>query len=100
MYRMIGLAALGVLAASPAFAQQAAQCAERPVVLKTLAEKFQEKPVGMGLASNGGIIEVLSQGDAGKTWTILITMPNGMTCLVAAGENWEPITVAQLGPNT
>ena len=44
--------------------------------------------VALGLASNGGIVEVLTS-DEGGTLTIIITMPNGVSCMVAAGEYWE-----------
>ena len=52
----------------------------------------------MGLANNGGVIEVLSS-KAGNSWTIIITMPNGTACMIAAGENWEDIpTVVSFDP--
>ncbi len=52
----------------------------------------------MGLASNGGIIELFSTGDR-STWTLVMTMPNGTSCALAAGQAWENImpTIA-LGP--
>ena len=31
---------------------------------------------------------MLSTGE-GKTWSIIITSPQGMSCLVAAGEGWR-----------
>ena len=63
-------------------------CSPRQEVLSQLASKFKETPVAVGLANNGGLLEVLTAGD-GETWTIIITMPNGMSCLVAAGEAWQ-----------
>lgn len=63
-------------------------CSPRNDVLSQLATKFKEAPVAIGLANNGGLLEVLTAGD-GTTWTIIITMPNGVSCLVAAGENWQ-----------
>ena len=52
----------------------------------------------MGLANNGGVIEILSSG-AGKSWTIILTMPNGVTCMIAAGDSWEALPeVAQIDP--
>ena len=41
--------------------------------------------MALGLASNGGLLEVLTSGNGG-TWTIILTMPNGVSCLVAAGK--------------
>ena len=74
----------------PAAAQQQAACAKRGDVLKHLSAKYTEAPVAIGLANNGGVVEVLSS-KKGNSWTIIITMPNGSTCMVAAGENWEKI---------
>ncbi len=79
------MTAVVLAAAVPAQAQTA--CASHAEVLNHLADNFAEAPVAMGLASNGGVIEVLSSAD-GSTWTILITMPNGQSCMVAAGESW------------
>ena len=44
----------------------------------------------MGVANNGAMIEFLSS-KLGKSWAIILTMPNGMTCMIAAGENWEAL---------
>ena len=77
------------MAALPVQAQRPA-CASRTAVVAHLATKFKEKPVAIGLANNGGVIEVLSSG-SGDSWTIIITMPNGTACMVAAGENWEKV---------
>jgi hypothetical protein len=63
-------------------------CSPRQDVLTQLSAKFKEAPVAIGLANNGGLLEVLTAGK-GETWTIIITMPNGVSCLVAAGEDWQ-----------
>ncbi len=89
--------ALFVATASlPATAQQQ-RCTKRPDIVRHLAKKFAEAPVAIGLAVGGGIIEVLSS-EKGGSWTIIITMPDGTSCVIAAGQNWEQITtVAKLG---
>ena len=43
----------------------------------------------MGLAANGSVLEVLASKDG--TWTILITSPNGTSCVVAVGDSWEAL---------
>jgi hypothetical protein len=63
-------------------------CGRRTDLLKELADRYKEAPVAIGLASNGSLLEVLSSG-GGTTWTIIITAPNGTSCLVAAGEDWR-----------
>ncbi len=75
--------------ASPASSQQQL-CTERNAVVTQLSKQYSEAPVAMGLANNGGLIEILSS-DKGQSWTIILTMPNGMTCMIAAGEGWEAL---------
>lgn len=64
------------------------QCAPRSEVLQTLQRKYSEAPVALGVTHNGGLVEVLST-NGGATWSIIVTTPQGMSCLVAAGEGWR-----------
>lgn len=70
----------------PAHAQ--AVCGEREEVLTKLFRSYSEKPSAIGMSNNGGIVEILTSPQ-GETWTIIVTMPNGVSCVIAAGENWE-----------
>lgn len=89
------MTAAALLLPSPALAQ-GAQCGERAKVATHLAEKFGETRHGMGIAANNTVMEVWAS-DATGTWTITVTMPDGMTCLVASGEGFEA-TVEPLPP--
>jgi hypothetical protein len=86
-------------ATAPQPQQQAAPaCVKRTELLSHLSNKFREAPVAMGVADNGSLLEVFSTTD-GATWTVALTMPNGVTCLVATGQSWESVPrVAQFGP--
>lgn len=75
---------------SPAWAQ--VPCDKRSNVLAHLKSKYQENPIAIGLSNTGGVVELITADD-GKTWTLIISTPNGMACLIAAGESWESITV-------
>lgn len=77
-------------AAERASASTDRNCSTRANVLKQLSHKYSESPTAVGLAQNGGIIEVLTSNEGG-TWTIIITMPDGTSCMVAAGEDWETL---------
>ncbi len=87
---------LAVAAALPLTVQQATaqghaqQCDKRAKVLGHLAQKYREAPVAVGVTNSGGLVEVLTTGD-GNTWTIIVSNPDGMSCLVAAGEGWRKI---------
>jgi len=87
---LLAVAFLVAPAASAADAQGngGAPCGKRDELLSHLSQKYSEKPVAMGLATNGSVVEVLSSKASG-TFTIVYTMPNGVTCLMAAGSNWE-----------
>ena len=80
-----------------ASAMAAPQCNSRETVLELLSEKYSEAPVAVGVANNGGLVEVLSTGD-GETWSIIITSPKGMSCLVAAGEGWRKMEQIAVDP--
>jgi len=69
-------------------------CFERTALLKYLSGKFKEAPVAAGLAANGSVLELFSSPD-GETWTIVLTHPNGASCVMASGENWSKNTKAQ-----
>lgn len=62
-------------------------CVERKTALKSLEKTYSEAPVSIGLASNGSVIEVLASSSG--SFTIILTQPNGLSCVMAAGENWE-----------
>ena len=75
--------------AAPATAQQVRNnCAPRDVVVTRLAEKYGESRQSIGLGTNLSVVEVFASVETG-TWTITVTTPSGMSCLVASGEAYE-----------
>ncbi len=82
----------------PAAAQIA--CTARGEVAERLAGEYAEAPVAAGLTSSGAVIEVFTRDD-GATWTIVLTKPEGTSCLVAAGEAWTvlPTKITVKGPD-
>jgi hypothetical protein len=98
---MLKIALIAALATAtiPVGAQAAPVCGKRDDVVAQLSQKYKEAPVGIGLASNGGLIELLAASN-GTTWTLIITLANGATCLVATGHDWQlPPTTASDGPS-
>ncbi|TNE40153.1 MAG: hypothetical protein EP348_02670 [Alphaproteobacteria bacterium] len=71
-------------------------CFDRTALAKHLSGKFAEAPVAAGLAANGSVLEVFSSPD-GTTWTIVLTQPNGATCVMASGEAWMGIKKVKKG---
>ena len=74
------------------------RCEQKRTVLQYLSNEYSEKPVAMGVAENGGLIEVLTS-HKGNTFTIIVTSPEGETCMVAAGEDWQAL-IRQVTPKT
>ncbi len=80
--------ALALLLAVRAPASAAPICATHKNVVEQLANGFSEVPIAIALTRDGNVIEVFSRGDR-ATWTIVMTKPDGTSCIVAAGEAWE-----------
>jgi len=62
-------------------------CVPHKVAVDQLSEMFNEKVVGLGLGKNQQSVVELYVSSKGS-WTILVTLTNGMSCIAAAGENW------------
>ena len=69
-------------------AQSQRACGDRAQIIERLSTKFGETRRGGGLATSGGIVEVFVSSDTGS-WTVLMTMPSGLSCLMAVGESWN-----------
>ena len=99
------IAALGLLvsAAAPATAQAPPSgelqpaCQTHDEIMQMLNQKFAETPTALGLQSNGQLVQVFASKD-GMTWTIVTTRPDGVSCIVALGRNWESVPDPVLEP--
>ena len=69
-------------------------CSSRTTFLEELGAQHREHPIAMGLAANGSVLEVLASQEG--TWTILITSPNGTSCVIAVGDSWEALKVKKV----
>lgn len=85
-----GLAAALCTAGHPAAAQSGAQCGKRDLVVEKLASAYGETRRGFGLAANETLMEVFASDETG-TWTITVTMPEGLTCMIASGKHFEAV---------
>ncbi len=69
------------------------QCGPREMVLQTLADRYGETRRSLGLAGSTQVMELFASDDTG-TWTITLTMPDGVTCMVASGQGYQTIDEA------
>lgn len=63
-------------------------CAERAKLVAELANSHGETRQSVGLQRNNGVIETFANTETGS-WTIIVSLPTGVSCLVAAGEAFE-----------
>ena len=76
------------IAAKPAAADEALRLwTDRDVVVEQLAKLYAEAPRALGITADGAVLELFTAND-GETWTIVVTLPNGMSQIVATGEHW------------
>jgi len=81
--------ALILMAATPAQAQML--CGERDAVVQSLTAVHGETLRGIGLAHEGAVVEVWAAEDG--AWTITVTLPAGVTCVIGSGEAYQAIGV-------
>ncbi|MEL6887768.1 MAG: hypothetical protein AAFO86_03575 [Pseudomonadota bacterium] len=93
MGALAGATLLNAIGTGAVEAQQQRNCGPRDIVVMRLAEGYGETRQSMGLGANNAVIEVFASEETGS-WTITVTTPNGMTCLVASGQAFEPLAEA------
>ena len=72
-------------------------CHSHADLAEMLHQKFAEQPSAIGLQANGHLVEVFVSNDGGS-WTIVVTRPDGWSCIVAVGEHWESLPGPVTGP--
>jgi predicted secreted Zn-dependent protease len=82
-------ALLIAMSALPAAAEAQMLCIERGKAVAALGQNYSEVQASTGLAGNGPVVEVFTS--AKGSWTILMTYPSGLSCMLASGSNWENV---------
>jgi hypothetical protein len=55
-----------------------------------LDRNFLEAPVAIAIANNGALIELYAKRDK-SSWTLVMTRPGGLSCVLVAGEEWNDL---------
>ncbi len=93
MLRYIRMAAMSLLVTLiPTAASAVGPCASRSELIAILKDNLGEIKAGHGLSNRGHLVEVFVS-PAGS-WTILLSQPNGLSCIVDAGEGWAMVPAA------
>jgi hypothetical protein len=86
---VLGLGSSAVAQPPPGTALTPA-CHSHADLAAMLNQKFSEQPNALGVQANGHLVEVFASND-GTSWTIVITRPDGWSCIVAVGQSWETL---------
>ncbi|MEO1139870.1 MAG: hypothetical protein AAFW87_10480 [Pseudomonadota bacterium] len=84
----VGAAIGASILSTPAMA---ASCAERDTVVERLQSQYDETYTAGGLQTvrdKQTLVEVWASQKTG-TFTVMLTMPDGVTCVVATGTDWH-----------
>lgn len=93
---IMAIAGVVLSAGTPAPAQAQTGCDSRASIVDQLRDDYREAPVAYGLEQSGSVVEVLIS-ENGQSWTVLITRPDGITCIAAAGQHWQEVESAPIG---
>ena len=76
-------------------AEATPQCGNHDKIVDVLGNKFKESRRVMGVVNSKAVMEIFMSPQG--TWTMVITDTSGMSCITAAGEEWQDVPVAVAG---
>jgi hypothetical protein len=89
----------GAAAIAPPAVMAQNGCAPRDAIVEKLAQKYSEKLTGGGLQNANTLLEVWTSEKTGS-FTVLMTHANGVSCIVASGQDWTSTEVAMVPEDT
>ncbi|HEV7253854.1 MAG TPA: hypothetical protein VGN97_12280 [Mesorhizobium sp.] len=97
----LALISLAALALAWAVREADAQvlCTSTDAMLRRLQERYGEEPTAAGVSARGELITLVVDPKDGS-WSVVRTLPNGMTCGVIGGEGWEAAPAKDVGEPT
>lgn len=98
VYALAGALAAVVLLVAGAAMAQGRVCADRADFLKQVKDIYGEKQDSISLLSDGRMMEIFVN-PATRTFTVLATLPDGTSCVMAYGTAFERVLLS-LGPAT
>jgi hypothetical protein len=93
---LVAIAFFGIISI-PFSALAQSSCAPHADAIVRLAERYQETQVAIAVIDNGNLLEVTTTAD-GSTWSIIVTTPDGTSCLVTSGTDWQARNQASTDP--
>lgn len=81
----------GAVAMAPPATAQGLHCLPRDILTEKLSNRYDERLTGGGLQNAQQLLEVWSSAKSGS-FTVFITTPDGRSCVVATGRNWNLVS--------
>lgn len=78
--------------------QETVGCHQPKEIARLLSTDFSERPVAFGLQQDGTLMQIFAS-KTGETWTVVLTTPTGLSCIVAEGTRWENLPISPDGPS-
>lgn len=69
------------------------KCGEREAILEHLEGKYGEVVKHVAVTGKGALVEWMVA--PGGSWSMLLTIPGGATCLMSSGEGWQDKVVKE-----
>lgn len=86
-----------VLPQTPPAPPQPAICAAHADITARLAGGYGERLQARGLLRSGQMLEIWASATGRASWSILVVRPDGIACIVSAGEGWLPDALDESG---
>ena len=83
------------LISTAGLAAAAPQCGDHNKIVDVLGHKYKETRRVMGVVNAKSVMEMFMSPQG--TWTMVITDTSGISCITAAGEEWQDVPVAVAG---
>ena len=96
---LIGMAIVLTIVGGSLARAATSKCGDRTKLIEVLKSRYKEVPVALGLSEKSTEAFEIFASDKG-TWTVMMTMSNGKTCVMAAGHSWQNLPKQLAGPIT
>lgn len=93
-----GVMSIGLLLGLTGDGLATPSCGSHDKITSTLATQYNEVPLHRGLTPKGTMVEVFSS--SAGTFSVVVTLPTGMSCLVTAGTHWQELNTASHDDNS
>lgn len=71
-------------------------CADTKALVAIMKQQHNETEAAYGLMPSGKLLRLFASAD-GKTWTVIFTSAEGLSCLIASGADWTAVGQAGRG---